>query len=305
MAKHGKLQTNLEYFAARLILCGLGILPPSLAMWCGRMIGKLTFLIAGKLRRTGERNLLLAFPEKSASERTELLRGCFESLGRDLGLFAQMTTRKRETLRNLFDFAGLEHLEAAQALGKGVILYTAHLGAWELTSFSLSVIGHPFAFLVRRIDNPKVEVFVDKTRTRFGNQTVDKLSAARSMIKIVKSGEVLGLLPDLNALNEEGIFVDFFGVPASTNFVIAKLSLRTNSPVVPMFAPWDNKRQKFSVYVEPQISIESSGNEDEDVRRLTAKISERIETNIRRFPEQWLWIHKRWKTRPPGEPEIY
>jgi KDO2-lipid IV(A) lauroyltransferase len=269
------------------------------------MFGKFTYLIAGNLRRTGERNLLLAFPEKSAEERNQLLRGCFESLGRELGLFAQLSTRKRDRLRKLFDIEGLEHLESAQSLGNGVILITAHLGAWELTSFSLSVIGHPIAFLVRRIDNPRVELYVDKARTRFGNQTVDKLAAARSMVKTLRSGELLGLLPDLNTLDDEAIFVDFFGVPASTNFVVAKLSLRTNSPVVPIFAPWDDKRQKFNVYIEPQIAIEASGNEDEDVRQLTARISGTIEQNIRRFPDQWLWIHKRWKTRPPGEPEIY
>jgi KDO2-lipid IV(A) lauroyltransferase len=113
------------------------------------------------------------------------------------------------------------------------------------------------------------------------------------------------LLLDLNTLDEEAIFVDFFGVPAATNFLIAKLVLRTQSPIVPVFCPWDHQKQKFLLRVEEPIYSERSGDEEEDVRKLTAKLSKFIEDQIRQYPEQWLWIHKRWKTRPPGEPDIY
>ena len=125
------------------------------------------------------------------------------------------------------------------------------------------------------------------------------------MVKILRSNETLGLLPDLNALDDEAIFVDFFGVPAATNFITAKLALRTNSPIVPVFAPWSEEKQKFLLNVEPVIAFEPTGNEDDDVRRLTTRLSQTIENQIRRYPGQWLWIHKRWKTRPKGEPAIY
>ena len=305
MAKHGKLLTNLEYLAARVILTFLGLMPPSVAMKFGGLIGKIGYSVAGNLRRTGETNLKLAFPDKTEPERTRILRACFGSLGRELGLFSQLSIKSPEMLRHLFELHGLEHLEAAKSRGNGAILFTAHLGAWELTSFSLSMIGQPLSFLVRRIDNPKVEQFVDNCRRRFGNQTLDKLAAARSMIKILRSGEALGLLLDLNTLDEEGIFVDFFGVPASTNFVVAKLALRTNAAIVPMFAPWNDDLKKFAVSIHPPVPFELSGNEEDDVRNLTAKLSLVIEEQIRRFPEQWLWIHKRWKTRPKGDPGIY
>lgn len=307
MAKPGKLQTILEYSAAKSVLTSLGLMPAPAAYGVGRAFGKLAYHLAGDLRRTGAINLRLAFPEKSDSERAELLRQCFDSLGRVLGLFSQFSSRSQEELRQLIEVQGLENLEAAKRVhGNRLLLFTGHLGAWELTSFGLALVGYPFTFLVRRMDNPRIEQFVDRVRSRFGNQTIDKLSAARSMLKILRAGETpLGLLPDLNTLDDEAIFVDFFGVPAATTFIVAKLSLRTGAPLIPVFAPWSEEKKKFLLIVEPPLSIEPSGDEDADVRLLTAKLSLLIENQIRKYPGQWLWIHKRWKTRPPGEPPIY
>jgi Kdo2-lipid IVA lauroyltransferase/acyltransferase len=307
MAKNGNLQTTAEYVVARVILGILGRLPLSFAMGIGRAMGFLAYTFAGKLRRTGQINLKLAFPEKSDQERQELLRGCFRSLGRELGLFSQFRTRSAEKLRSMFEVKDLQRYESvkAEVKGGGIVLFTGHLGAWELTSFGFSVIGHPFSFLVRKIDNPKIEEIVDQTRIRFGNKTIDKFAAARGMLKILRAGGVLGLLIDLNTLDEEAIFVDFFGVPASTNFMVAKLALRNQTPIVPLLAPWDDKLKKYTLLVEPPIYPEVSGDEEADIRKLTTQLSLVIENAIRRFPDQWLWIHRRWKTRPPGEPGIY
>jgi len=307
MAKQGKLQTFLEYAAAKSVLVTLGHLPAPTAMKLGRSVGKLAYVFAADLRRTGATNLRLAFPEKTEAERQALLRECFDNLGRQLGFFSQFATRSLEELQNMVEPHGLEHLEAAKANmnSAGLLLFTAHLGAWELTSFGPALFGHPFSFLVRRIDNPKIEQLVDQTRTRFGNQTIDKLSAARSMLKLLRSNGIVGLLPDLNTLDAEAIFVDFFGVPAATNFIMAKLALRTKSPIIPVFAPWSEEKGKYLVIVGPPVSFEPTGNEEEDVRALTTKLSQLIESTIRQYPGQWLWIHKRWKTRPKGEPAIY
>lgn len=306
MAKQGKLQTFLEYAAAKSVLVSLGLLPAAAAMRIGQSVGKLAYTLATDLRRTGATNLRLAFPEKTEAERAELLRECFNGLGRQLGFFSQFSTRSQEQLQSLIEVQGLENLEAAKAkMNSGVILITAHLGAWELTSFGPSMFGHSFSFLVRRIDNPKIEDLIDRVRTRFGNQTIDKLSAARSMLKMLRSRRVLGLLPDLNTLDAEAIFVDFFGVPAATNFIMAKLALRTNSPIIPIFAPWSEEKQKYLLLIGTPISIEPTGDEERDVRELTTKLSQHIENAIRSYPGQWLWIHKRWKTRPKGEPAIY
>lgn len=307
MAKPGKLQTFLEYSAARSVLTTLGMLPAPAAYAFGRSVGKLAYTLAGDLKRTGAINLRLAFPEKSEQERDRLLRECFESLGRELGLFSQFSTKSAEELQNLIEVHGLEHFEAAKRVhGNRLILFTAHLGAWELTSFGLALVGHPIVFLVRRLDNLKLEEFVDRVRMRFGNQTLDKLSAARSMLKLLRSGErTLGLLPDLNTLDDEAIFVNFFGVPAATTFIVAKLALRTQAPLVPVFAPWSEEKKKYLLIIQPPIMPDPTGDEEADVRTLTKRVSLLIEEQIRKWPGQWLWIHKRWKTRPPGEPPIY
>jgi KDO2-lipid IV(A) lauroyltransferase len=304
MAKHGKFQTSIEYAAARLVLSALGAFPIKQSMQLGQLLGRVAYLFASELRRTGDINLKLAFPEKTAAERRELLKNCFQSLGRELGLFSHFPKNSGQSVLSVVEPQGLECLTEAKRNG-GVIVFTAHLGAWELTSFGVSLLGQPFSFLVRRIDNPKVEQLVDDYRTSAGNKTLDKLSAARSMVKILRSGEVLGLLFDLNALDDEAIFVDFFGVPASTNFMTAKLALRMGAPIIPIFAPWDRERQKYLLQIGPPVEVERSGNEEDDVRTLTARLTLLFEEKVRSYPDQWLWVHKRWKTRPKGEPSIY
>lgn len=258
-----------------------------------------------KLRRTAEQNLELAFPDLSEGERQRLLRRCCENLGRSLALFSHFTDSNSDALKNLIECEGLDRLEQAEQHGRGVILFTGHVGAWELSSFGLALFGHPLSFLVRRIDNPRIEALVDQVRSSAGNRTIDKRSAAREMLQILRSGGALGLLVDLNTLDREAIFVDFFGKPAATTFMVAKLALRTGADVLPVFAPWDHERRRVLLKIDEPMSIERTGDEAEDVRRLTQVLTNVVESYIRRYPDQWLWIHRRWKTRPPGESNPY
>jgi Kdo2-lipid IVA lauroyltransferase/acyltransferase len=304
MSKSG-LQINAEYLIARMLLAGFAILPARTALPFGALLGKCGYYLSGRLKRTGERNLKLAFPELSDVERKHLLIGCFTNLGRLLGIFSQFGKARRPSFQGLFDCEGLEHLETARRNDRGVILFTGHVGAWELSSFALSVLGYPLSFLVRRIDNPKIEAMVDRWRTSLGNRTIDKKFAAREMLQTLQCGGTLGILVDLNTLDREAIFVDFFGVPASTTFVVGKLALRTDAAVLPVFAPWDETRKKFLLKIDEPLGFAPSGNDEEDVLRLTQLFTSVVEKYVRRYPEQWLWIHRRWKTRPLGEPEIY
>jgi KDO2-lipid IV(A) lauroyltransferase len=299
------LQINLEYLIARALLGFFGWLPLGVALFLAPRLGRSGYYFSDRLRRTGRRNLELAFPELDLKERRRLLRGCFENLGRLLGVFSQFATADPRTLQSMIDCEGLEHIEAARASGRGVILFTGHVGAWELSSFALSLFGYPLSFLVRRIDNPKIEALVDARRERLGNRTIDKRSAAREMLQIMQEGGTLGILVDLNTLDREGIFVDFLGVPASTTFMLAKLALRTEAAVLPVFAPWDSKRQRFLLKIDEPLSMERSGDDEADMRRLTQLFTGVVEKFVRRYPDQWLWIHRRWKTRPPGEAGIY
>jgi Kdo2-lipid IVA lauroyltransferase/acyltransferase len=158
---------------------------------------------------------------------------------------------------------------------------------------------------VRRIDNPKIEELIDRGRSSRGNRTIDKRSAAREILRILNDGGTLGILVDLNTLDREAVFVDFFGTKAATTFVVAKLALRTDALVLPVFAPWDKARKKFILKVDEPLCFERSEDEAENILRLTQAMTEVVETYVRRYPDQWLWIHRRWKTRPPGEAEIY
>ena len=220
-------------------------------------------------------------------------------------MFSHFNASDPEKLKSVIVCEGLERIDAARANGMGVILFTGHLGAWELTSFALSMFDQPLSFLVRRLDNPRIETLVDRARTRLGNRTIDKRAAAREMLQTLQSGKTLGILVDLNTHEREGIFVDFFGIPASTTFMLAKLAARTGAPVLPIFAPWDETRRRFVVKIGEPLSISRTGDEARDVQEVTQKFTTVIENYIRDYPDQWLWIHRRWKTRPPGEPEIY
>lgn len=305
MGKNGKVQTALEYAAARSLLTGIGWLPRPLAVAAGRGVGRIGYAVGGRLRRTGLRNLELAFPEMSEEERARILRGCFQSLGRLLVEFSKFPRATPESLRRIVECEGLENLQAARARGRGVILFTGHLGAWELSSFALSAFGYPMSFLVRRIDNSSVEQFVEKTRTRFGNRSIDKRAAMRPMLKTLRAGGTLGILVDLNTQPHEGIFVDYFGIPASTTSGVAALALRTGAAVLPVFVPWDEKRQRFVLRIDPPLNITPTGDEKEEVRQLTALFTSVVESYVRRFPDQWLWIHKRWNTRPDNATDLY
>jgi len=304
MSKKGSLHINVEYWLACAVLGLVRVLPISSGIALARVIARFGFCFP-QLKRTGERNLQLAFPNLSDAERRRLLLGSFENLGRLLPIFSRFTKTKGDNLKDLIACEGLDHLRKARAAGRGVILFTGHVGAWELSSFALSLFGHPLSFLVRRIDNPKIETMINRARTHLGNRTIDKRSAAREMLEILRQGETLGILVDLNTLDREGIFVDFFNQPASTTFIVAKLALRTGAAVLPVFVPWDKERGRFLLKVDPPLSIERTGNDDEDVRRLTQQYTRIVEDYVRRYPDQWLWIHRRCKTRPPGEPEIY
>jgi KDO2-lipid IV(A) lauroyltransferase len=304
MAKKGTLQINAEYWLARLVLGFFRALPLSGGIACAGVIARFGFWFP-KLRRTGERNLQLAFPDLPDEERRRLLLGAFQNLARQLPIFSRFRKTTADDLKDLIDCEGLDHLKAAIEKQQGVILFTGHIGAWELSSFGLSLFGYPLSFLVRRIDNPRIEAMVDRARTSRGNRTIDKTSAAREMLQILRDAGTLGILVDLNTLDREAIFVDFFGRPASTTFIVAKLALRTGAEVLPVFAPWDAQRKRFVLIVDRPLKMEKTGDEDEDVRRLTQQYTRVVEDYVRRYPDQWLWIHRRWKTRPPGEPPIY
>jgi KDO2-lipid IV(A) lauroyltransferase len=303
--KHSKIKTKAELYAVRSLLGAIGTLPLETSMRFGKSVGRFLAKRFPKLRKTARRNLEIAFPEMTEPEREKIIHGTFESLGRHLGFVSHFRKFKHEDIRDLIEVVGREHFDEAHATGRGILFFTGHFGSWEVFNLLPPAFGFGMNILVRRIDNPLVENFVDEMRTRFGSVTLDKTRSARKMFRVLENGELLGILADLNAQEREGVFVDFFGVPASTTTSIAKLALATNAIVLPAFAVWEESKQKYVVYLEPPVEYQKTENAEQDIKDLTQDITKIVEKYVRQYPEQWLWIHKRWNTRPDGEKGLY
>ena len=306
MAKYGRFRTNLEYWLVRGVLGFFSLVPLSWAVRLGVAIAPIGLWFP-KLRRTGERNLELAFPEMGIDERERLLRGSFQNLGRLLGMFSHFPYLTREEIRQMVehDPVGLPDVRKAESEGRGIIYLTAHIGTWEFLSFAWSAIERPGSFIVRPIDNPRIEALVDKFRTRFGNETINKSAAARRCLRVLREGIWVGILADANTHPKEGVFVPFMGHLASTTAGAATFAMRTDAAVIPIAAVWQKERQRYLIYLDRQVELVRTGDNERDVEVNTARFTEAIERMVRKYPDQYLWIHRRWKTRPPGEPSLY
>ncbi|MFB3918387.1 MAG: lysophospholipid acyltransferase family protein [Terriglobales bacterium] len=293
----------LEYAPVWLIAKTLGLLPRPLARAVGIALGRIVYLLHGRLRRVGMQNLRMAFPGKTESERGEILLGVFTSLGRLLAEFCLLPRYTRENLDQAAFYEGWENYEAARRRGKGVFFLTAHIGAWEVGSFSNSLLGYPMHIVVRELDNPHLNRLVQRYRTLHGNTTFSKQEFARGLLAAMKAGETVGVLMDTNMTPPQGVFVPFFGVSACTASGIARVALRTDAAVVPVFMLWKDGR--CCIHMEPVMDLIRTGDNEADVVANTAAFTAKIEEFVRRYPDQWLWVHRRWKTRPPGEPPLY
>lgn len=303
--ERGAWRTYSEFAVAWLILKSVGLLPRPFALRVGQVVGQLAHLVLPHLRRHAERNLRLAFPEADERERARIKRGTFRNLGRLLGEISQFPRFNRANIASIVAYEGLGNYLHAVAQGRGVILLTGHIGAWELSVYAHSIYGHPMSFLARRVDNLLVERLAERQRARFGNRSIDKKNSVREVLKTLKAGGVVGILADLNAAREEGVFCDFFGVPACTTAGVATLALRTGAVVLPGYIVWDEAARIHRLHFEPPIETINTGNQKDDVQINTARYTAALEAIIRRHPDQWLWIHRRWRTRPEGEPELY
>jgi KDO2-lipid IV(A) lauroyltransferase len=303
--QRGLARTWIEYAAAWTILKVVSLAPRAFALRAGQAVGALAQVVLPHLRRRAEINLRLAFPDLDERERARIRRGAFHNLGRLLGEISQFPRLNRENISSIVVYEGLENYLDAVAEGRGVILLTGHIGAWELSVYAHSIYGHPMSFLARRVDNPLVERLAESYRARYGNRSIDKKGSVREVLKTLKSGGVVGILADLNTSREEGVFCDFFGVEACATAGVATLALRTGAVVLPGYLIWDEKALIHRLHFEPPVETIDTGNQKEDVIANTARYAKVLESIIRRHPDQWLWIHRRWRTRPEGELEIY
>jgi Kdo2-lipid IVA lauroyltransferase/acyltransferase len=295
----------MEFAVVWLFVHSVRLLPRRLARGVGAAIAAGAFHGLGRLRKVGIRNLELAFPEKTGSEREEILRSVYRNLGYLLAEFCKMPGYTAEGASEFIRYEGLENFIRARERGKGVLVLTGHLGAWELSSFYHSLMGMPMGMVIRRLDNPLVDAFVNRIRCLHGNRVIHKNDFARGLIASMRTGETVGILMDTNMTPPQGVFVPFFGVTACTASGMARIAAKTGAAVVPGFLLWEESERRYVLHFGEELEVVHTGDAEKDALVNTAVFTAAIEGYVRRYPEQWLWMHRRWKTRPQGEVGIY
>jgi KDO2-lipid IV(A) lauroyltransferase len=280
----------LEYFLARFALTTIALFPP-----LARLYVKLLDLAMPRLRRTALRNLELAripTPERIAD-------GVFRSIARLLVTFSQFRIMQQRTVHKWIRYDGFENFKSAKDRGKGVLVATAHLGNWELSAFAHAYMFAPMNIVVRPLDNRRLDELVETRRALSGNRIIRKKEAAREILRALHGGEAVGILIDQNTTLDQGVFIEFFGMKACAGTAFVKFAHHTGAAVVPGFALWSEAEKRHVLRFYPEIEMTG------DVTTDTQRVHTQLESVIREYPEQWLWIHRRWKTRPPGEPPLY
>ncbi|HEX3893724.1 MAG TPA: lysophospholipid acyltransferase family protein [Terracidiphilus sp.] len=299
------MQEKIEYWLVVAIARALGRMPRSIARWIAGGIAWAVYVLLGRLRRVGERNLELALPAGSKVEKQRILAGVYRHLGWQLVEFCRMPRYTAKNVHNWIGAEGLDHYLAARAKGKGVLVLTGHLGAWELSGFYHSLVGYRMGVVIRRLDNRMLDEFVNAIRCQHGNYVLHKDDFARGLMTAMRRGETVGILMDTNMTPPQGVFARFFGVTACTASGLAHVALKTGAAVLPGFMLWEPTQQKYVLHFGPELQFLRTGQSKEDVLAATQQCNDVLESWIRRYPDQWLWIHRRWKTRPAGEAGLY
>src|SRR6267142_661606 len=295
----------LEYAAVWLLLKGLGTLPRPLAKGIAANLARILYAVSLKLRKAAETNLKIAFPAWTEAQRDAVVQKMVRNLGWMAAEFARFPKYSKENIEQIVVLDGNENFLEGQRRGKGVLILTGHIGAWELSSFAHALFGYPLHFMARPLDNQRIDALVHSYRCSSGNRAIFKNESARVMLKILKDAGTIGVLADQNTMLGEAVFVDFFGKSASTTTGIARVALHTDAAVVPGYAVWDESIGKYRLRFEPAMELIRTGDAERDIRENTQCFTKVIEDIIRKYPDQWVWVHGRWSVRPKGEPPVY
>jgi Kdo2-lipid IVA lauroyltransferase/acyltransferase len=295
----------LQYAVVWTFVKTLGALPRPVARWLAAAGTAVLLRLRPKMGKTAEFNMRLAFPEWTEEQRRDALKKMTRNLGWMAVEFARFPKYTEKNIENVVVLDGHENFLAGQKRGKGVLYLTGHIGAWELSSYAHALYGFPLRYMARPLDNKPLDEMVNRYRGRSGNEPIYKNESARTMLRVLKDAGTVGILADQNTMPEEGVFVDFFGTPACTSTGIARVALHTDAAVVPGYAFWDENSGKYRLRFEPPVELVRTGDTEKDVAENTQRFAKVIEEIIRKYPDQWVWIHARWKTRPKGEPALY
>jgi KDO2-lipid IV(A) lauroyltransferase len=313
----------LEYVVVRAVLALVGALPHRLVLALGTAIGLTFYALDRPHRRLAVENLQAAFPLRSRADCRRIARGTFGHFGRLLTALLKFSTMSRARMRALVEFEGTERVDHARAAGRGVLFFTGHFGFWELHAIAHPLTGPPIAVLARALDNPRLNALLERVRTCTGNAVIHRRGALRRVLRLLESNQGVALLIDQHVQTGDAVIVDFFNRPAATTTALAALALRTGARVIPVFALPVRGRRYRMIYehaVEPPapsgveapapsvveapapgaVEAAGGGTEEQDaVREFTQRCTDVLEMYVRRYPELWLWMHRRWRDLEP------
>lgn len=303
-----RLRYRLEYLALRVVMGFLAALPLEVAMRLCAAVAAVVIRVAGRLRRIGLTNLAIAFPEKSEPERMAILVASYRNLGRMVAECAHLSRLTPENVRATVGM-GEDRIWPDEMVplleNKGILILTGHFGNWELFAYAYGLFGHPVSLVHQTIKNPFVDAYVEHMRSGGGTRLFRKQEAARAVLRALAERALVVLPLDQNQSRRAGIFVDFFGLPANTSAGLARIALRNDTPIYPAFLIRDGTSARHRIVFLPRVPIASMADRDSAARELTQRCTAVLESMIRKHPDHWLWTHKRWRTRPLGDPEIY
>ncbi|MDD5492088.1 MAG: lysophospholipid acyltransferase family protein [bacterium] len=296
MAQKTKTISYLEYLLVYIFICLVRFLPYRWSLQIGSGLGALVFKVWSRRRQITIQNLAKVFPAKSSVEIRNIAIQVYRNIGKTLIEFIVAGAWSKNQLLAQVSFAGREHLDAALAKGKGVVFLGAHFGNWELLGIALTAVGYKISVIARPLDNPLLDKIVTNIRAKFGTRIMANSNSIKDVIRVLRKNESIGILMDQN-LYENATFVDFFGELAATTPIIPLLAQKTGVAIVPIRMLRLNNNM-FKVIIEPELVLKDIPDRQEYVRVNTRLCNEVIERWIKLDPEQWFWVHNRWKTRP-------
>jgi KDO2-lipid IV(A) lauroyltransferase len=296
MRRRRTFRNSAEYCVAAAALKSIEWAPPAIGAWLARRYMTLLDRAVPRLRRAAYKNLAFALPDLDAKSTTDAV---FDSLARVLFAFAKLPRMRPEKLNRWIRCEGIEHFNNALREGRGVLVATGHLGNWELSAFAHAWLTGPMHVVVRPLDNPYLDRLIERRRTLSGNRSISKRDIARPILKALAANEAVGILIDHNWTADTGVFAEFFGVPACSDSGFAKLAARSGAPVIPGFALWNEAERRYVLRFYPRVAMTG------DAARDTCALQAAFEAIVRAHPTEWLWIHRRWRTRPPGGSPVY
>ena len=281
------------FIVVRTIIFLFNIFPFHVSCHIGRCIGYTIFLFDIKHRKVALENLRISFPHKPKEEIHAIAKSVFKNIGIMAVEIAKIHKDGKNFIESSVRFEGMENMENALRKGKGVLLMSCHMGNWEMGAIGYGS-AYPTNFVVRPIDNPYINGIARRIRGIYGSGLIVKKNAIREILRCLRRKESVAILMDQNVLEEEGVDVDFFGRKTCTSPVVSFIALRKGTPVLPVFAIRESPG-KIKIIVEPEVEVKSTGDRKADIQKYTQLFTGIIETYVRRYPDQWFWVHNRWK----------